>query len=156
MFSVGDTVCYPMNGVGQIECIEQKTVGGETNDYYRLRFESGRLTVLVPVSNAENMGLRGLSSTALCEKVTAFLREGKCSPESNNWNQRYRDNYDKLKSGDILTVADVVKALHKRETSKGLSAGERKMYLTAKQVLLSELSASAGISQDEFDSLLDM
>lgn len=155
MFFVGDTVCYPMNGVGLIEAIEQKTVSGETNDYYRLRFETGRLTVLVPVRNAENMGLRHLSSPDICEKVVSFLKEGTCSIESNNWNQRYRDNYEKLKSGDILIVADVVKSLHKREKSKGLSAGERKMYLTAKQVLMTELSTSTGRSQTEFISLLD-
>lgn len=155
MFSVGETVCYPMNGVGLIEAVEQKNVGGETNDYYRLRFETGRLTVLVPVNNADKMGLRHLSSPEKCEEVAIFLKEGICSTESNNWNQRYRDNYDKLKSGDILTVADVVKSLHKREIKKGLSAGERKMYLTAKQVLMTELTASTGRSQEEFISLLD-
>lgn len=155
MFSVGDIVCYPMNGVGCIEMIEQKTVGGETSEYYRLRFETGRLTVLVPVKNAENMGLRFLSTPEECEKVVAFLREGECSPESSNWNQRYRDNYDKLKSGDVFTVADVVKSLHKREKAKGLSAGERKMYLTAKQVLLTELAQSTGRSTEEFAGILD-
>lgn len=158
MFSVGDIVCYPMNGVGRIEIIERKTVGGETNEYYKLSFETGRLTrltVLVPVNNAENMGMRHLAPPEKCDEVVAFLREGECSPESNNWNQRYRDNYDKLKSGDILTVADVVKSLHKREKSKGLSAGERKMYLTAKQVLITELMTSTGRDSEEFMALLD-
>ena len=158
MFSVGDIVCYPMNGVGRIEVIEQKTVGGETNEYYKLSFEAGRLTrltVLVPVANAENMGLRHLSSLEKCDEVIAFLKEGECSPESSNWNQRYRDNYDKLKSGDILIVADVVKSLHKREKCKGHSAGERKMYLTAKHVLITELSTSTGRDPEEFASLLD-
>lgn len=155
MFSVGDIVCYPMNGVGRIEIIENNTVGGETNEYYRLRFETGRLTVLVPVKNADNVGLRHLSSPEMCEKVEQFLINGDCSPESSNWNQRYRDNYEKLKSGDILTVADVVKSLHKREKSKGLSAGERKMYLTAKQVLMTELTASTGRPIEEFMSALD-
>lgn len=155
MFSIGDIVCYPMNGVGCIETIEQKTVGGETNEYYRLRFETGRLTVLVPVNNAQNMGLRHLSSQEKCDEVVSFLKHGVCSPESNNWNQRYRDNYDKLKSGDILVVADVVKSLHKREKCKGLSAGERKMYLTAKQVLINELSSSTGRPSEDFICMLD-
>lgn len=144
-----------MNGVGCIEAIEQKTVGGETKEYYRLRFETGRLTVLVPVNNAENMGLRFLSSPEDCERVVEFLREGECSPESTNWNQRYRDNYDKLKTGEIFTVANVVKSLHKREKEKGLSAGERKMYLTAAQVLLTELALVTGRSPEEFSSMLD-
>lgn len=155
MFSVGDIVCYPMNGVGRIEEIEQKAVGGETNEYYRLRFETGRLTVLVPVKNAENMGLRCLSTPQQCEQIVAFLREGECSKESTNWNQRYRDNYDKLKSGNIFTVADVVKALHKRDKEKGLSAGERKMYLTAKQVLVTELAESTGRNAEDFISILE-
>ena len=155
MFSVGDTVCYPMNGVGCIEAVEQKTVGGETNDYYRLVFETGRLTVLVPVKNAENMGLRTLSSPEECAKVISFLKDGECSPESTNWNQRYRDNYEKLKTGDPLIVADVVKSLHKRERGKGLSAGERKMYLTARQVLVTELAMATGCSCETYLALLD-
>ena len=150
MFQIGDMVCYPMHGVGQIEDVQDQTVLGETAQYYLLRFVMGRMTAMVPVSSAEAVGLRKLVCQADCEQVIAFLTEDGCSDESENWNQRYRDNLNKLRVGDIFGVADVVKCLIHRDREKGLSAGERKMYLTARQVLLAELSASSGKEESEF------
>lgn len=150
MFQIGDLVCYPMHGVGAVEAIEEQTILGETAQYYRLRFMIGRMTAMVPVKTAKNVGLRALADADTCEKVVDFLRTGDCSLESDNWNQRYRDNMEKLKMGDILTVADVVKCLMLRDNARGLSAGERKMYLTARQVLVAELVASTGRDESEF------
>ncbi|MEA4870025.1 RNA polymerase-binding transcription factor CarD [bioreactor metagenome] len=150
MFQIGDMVCYPMHGVGQIESVQDQTVLGETTQYYLLRFVMGRMTAMVPVASAEAVGLRRLVCPADCEQVIAFLTEDGCSNESDNWNQRYRDNLNKLRVGDIFGVADVVKCLIHRDREKGLSAGERKMYLTARQVLLAELSASSGKEESEF------
>ena len=150
MFQIGDMVCYPMHGVGQIESVQDQTVLGETAQYYLLRFVMGRMTAMVPVASAESVALRRLVCPADCEQVIAFLTEDGCSDESENWNQRYRDNLNKLRVGDIYGVADVVKCLIHRDREKGLSAGERKMYLTARQVLLAELSASSGKEESEF------
>jgi CarD family transcriptional regulator len=150
VFQIGDMVCYPMHGVGQIESVQDQTVLGETAQYYLLRFVMGRMTAMVPVTSAESVGLRRLVCPADCEQVIAFLTEDGCSDESENWNQRYRDNLNKLRVGDIFGVADVVKCLIHRDREKGLSAGERKMYLTARQVLLAELSASSGKEESEF------
>ena len=150
MFQIGDMVCYPMHGVGVVESIEEQSVLGETAKYYMLRFVMGRMSAMVPVESAEAVGLRKLVCAGECEKVVAFLAEEGCSDESENWNQRYRDNLNKLRVGDIFGVADVVKCLIRRDREKGLSAGERKMYLTARQVLVAELSASSGKEESEF------
>ena len=149
MFCVGDLVCYPMHGVGVIEAIQEQQVLGETAPYYVLRFVTGKMTAMVPVKNAEAVGLRELSDAARCERVIDYLNCEDCKSESDNWNQRYRDNLDKLRGGDIFSVADVVKCLMRREKEKGLSAGERKMLSTARQVLLAELIAASGKQESE-------
>lgn len=150
MFQIGDLVCYPMHGVGVVEAIEEQTILDETAQYYRLRFTIGRMTAMVPVKRAEEVGLRALADEKTCEKVIGFLRDGDCSEESDNWNQRYRDNLDKLRGGDIMVVADVVKCLMRRDRDRGLSAGERKMYLTARQVLVAELAAATAKDESNF------
>lgn len=143
VFEVGDQVCYPMHGVGVIEAIEERTVLGVTASYYVLRFLIGKMTALVPVESAERVGLRYVVSAEECERVLRFLQEESC-PENENWNKRYRENYEKLRGGDIYDVADVVKCLCKRDAERGLSARERKMLSGARQVLLAELAAASG------------
>lgn len=150
MFQVGDLVCYPMHGVGVVEAIEEQTILDETAQYYRLRFSIGRMTAMVPVMRAAEVGLRALADEQTCEKVVGFLQNGECSVESDNWNQRYRDNLEKLRGGDIMVVADVVKCLMRRDRERGLSAGERKMYLTARQVLVAELAAATETDESNF------
>ena len=149
MFAVGDKVCYPMHGVGLIEAIEERTVLGETQAYYVLRFVSGRMTAMVPVATAAAVGLRPVMAAEECEAVTEFLQNAPAIA-NENWNQRYRDNFAKLRGGNVYDVADVVKCLNKRDAEKGLSAGERKMLLTARQVLLAELSTASGRDVSEF------
>lgn len=153
MFQVGDKVCYPMHGVGIVEDIQEQEVLGEKAQYYMLRFVLGKMTAMVPVTSAENVGLRPVASAEECEKVEAYLLEENV-PESDNWNQRYRDNLEKLRQGDIYGVADVVKSLLYRDREKGLSAGERKMFLTAKQVLLAELTAASDKGEEAFKSII--
>ncbi len=150
MFQVGDLVCYPMHGVGVVEAIEEQTILGETTQYYRLRFTIGRMTAMVPVNRAADVGLRALADEKTCEQVVGFLQNEDCSEESDNWNQRYRDNLDKLRGGNIMVVADVVKCLMRRDKERGLSAGERKMYLTARQVLVAELAAATATDESNF------
>ena len=149
MFAIGELVCYPMHGVGSVEAIEEQTVLGETSQYYRLRFFTGRMTAMVPVATVERVGLRRLAEPDVCETVIRSLAEEPSVQESDNWNQRYRDNLERLHVGKVQDVANVVKCLVKRDREKGLSAGERKMYLTARQVLLGELSVATGRTEEE-------
>ncbi|MDL2217988.1 CarD family transcriptional regulator [Christensenellaceae bacterium OttesenSCG-928-M15] len=153
MFEIGDQVCYPMHGVGIVEEVKEQEVLGEKALYYMLRFVLGRMTAMVPVTSAENVGLRPVISADECNKVRAYMLED-TEPESDNWNQRYRENLEKLRQGDIYGVADVVKCLIKRDQEKGLSAGERKMFLTAKQVLLAELVAASGKEEEDFKKII--
>lgn len=153
MFQVGDQICYPMHGVGIVEAVEEQEVLGEVKSYYMLRFALGRMTAMVPVESAQNVGLRAVISPDECEKVQSYMLEA-ANIESDNWNQRYRDNLDKLRQGEIYGVADVVKCLIKRDREKGLSAGERKMFLTAKQVLLAELVAASGKEEEELKTII--
>ncbi|MCL2672011.1 MAG: CarD family transcriptional regulator [Clostridiales bacterium] len=141
MFMPGDLLCYPMHGVGMLERVEEQTILGESARYYVLRFLTGKMTAMVPVSSAEKVGLRPLADAETCRTIISFLRSECMEADIGNWNQRYRDNMDKLKSGDIYIVAGVVKSMLRRELDKGLSTGERKMFLTARQILLSEISA---------------
>lgn len=143
MFNIGDKVCYPMHGVGIVESIEERTVLGETAKYYILRFLSGKMTAMVPVGHAENVGLRMVIGEAECTKVIEYLQSTPL-PESDNWNQRYRDNMEKLRLGNIYGIADVVKCLARRNSEKGLSSGERKMLILARQVLVTELLEAGG------------
>ena len=154
MFQIGDLVCYPMHGVGVVESIEEQSVLGETAQYYQLRFVMGKMTAMVPVKNAEAVGLRPLTDASVCAEVVEYLKEDGCLTESDNWNQRYRDNLDKLRQGDVFDVAAVVKCLIRRDKERGLSAGERKMYLTARQVLVAELAAATGKEESVFLDLV--
>ena len=155
MFTVGDTVSYPMHGVGVVEAIERHTVLGECAEYYMLRFVIGRITAMVPVKSAESVGLRPIISPAECADVMAFVAED-CEADSDNWNQRYRENMDKLKSGDIFETADVVRALSRRDRDRGLSAGEKKMLANSRTVLLTELAAVTGRTAEDLAAELKL
>ncbi|MBO6060731.1 MAG: CarD family transcriptional regulator [Clostridia bacterium] len=139
MFSVGDIICYPMHGVGTIEGIVSQTVLGVTADYYSLRFNNGKMTALIPVASAEKVGLRCLIDEDECRKVLSYM-EQPGERGSDNWNQRYRENMDKMRTGSIYDVADVIKCLKLRDSEKGLSAGERKMLSTAKLIVTGEIA----------------
>ena len=154
MFSVGDIVCYPMHGVGTIQSIEEKTILGDSASYYIIRFVSNNMTAMVPVNNVEQVGLRNVIDADECDKVFKYL-DGEATDESDNWNQRYRDNMDKLKRGSIYEIADVVKSLKKRETEKGLSSVERKMFISAKNVLITELSYASGKTVSDIEMCFD-
>lgn len=154
MFKIGDKVVYPMHGAGVIEAIEEKEVLGEKRQYYILRLPVGDMKVMIPISNGEGVGLREVIDRDGVQKVLHVLRE-QCSAMSPNWNRRYRANLEKIKSGNVYEVAEVVRNLIKRDREKGLSSGERKMLENARQILISELVLATELEEDKAQSMLD-
>ena len=154
MFSVGEKIVYPVHGAGVIESIENREILGEVRSYYVLRITSGDLQVLVPVDTAEKVGMRTVSDAERLQQARRVL-EGPASPWEENWNRRYRLNMDKIKSGDICELAEVVRNLTLRDNAKGLSAGEKKMLDNARRILLSELILADGITPEEASARLN-
>ena len=153
MFNVGDKIVYPMHGAGTIDAIEEKDILGEKQAYYIIKMP-GEVKVMVPTSKAEEIGVRNIINKESAGKVFEILEENE-TEMSNNWNKRYRDNMEKMKSGDIYEVADVVGNLAFKQKEKGLSTGEKKMLNNAKQILVSELVLAEHASQDEVEKLID-
>jgi len=158
MFSLGDKVVYPMHGAGVIETVEKKEILGEVKNYYVLKMPIGEMKLMIPVDNVNNIGLRRIIDDVLVGKVYDVLRQGAVLNESN-WNKRYRDNMSKMKTGDIFEVAQVVRDLTYRDREKGLSTGEKKMLVSAKQMLVSEIALSTNNDgksvQDYVDNIIN-
>lgn len=154
MFKIGDKVVYPMHGAGVIEAIEEKEVLGEIRQYYILRLPIGDMKVMIPISSCGDVGLREIIGREEVQTVLRILR-GQTSVMSANWNRRYRANLEKIKSGDVFEVAEVVRNLLSRDKEKGLSSGERKMLENARQILISELVLAAELEEEKARSLIE-
>ena len=154
MFNVGDRIVYPMHGAGVIEGIEQKNLSGVPEDYYIIKLTSGEMKVMIPVCNKDLVGLREVISREEVAKVLEVLRN-KGQEMSANWNRRYRTNLEKIKTGSIYDVAEVVSGLTMRDKEKGLSTGERKMLENAKQILLSELALAQNMDEDQVEMMIE-
>lgn len=154
MFKVGDKVVYPMHGAGTIEAIEEREVLGETARYYIMQLPFGDMKVMIPLDNVEEIGLRSVIGEDEVEKVFEVLG-GDRSKMSQNWNRRYRANMEKIKTGDIFEVAEVVRNLAIRDREKGLSTGERKMLDNSRQILISELALAQGCSIEEVEKQIE-
>jgi CarD family transcriptional regulator len=153
-FKVGDTVVYPHHGAALIEKIENRVVAGEKKDYLVLKITQGDLTVMVPADNAEIVGVRDVVGRDGLEKVFDVLRAPH-TEEPTNWSRRYKANLEKLASGDVNKVAEVVRDLWRRDRERGLSAGEKRMLAKARQILVSELALAENTNEDKAETLLD-
>ncbi len=153
MFSVGDKIVYPMHGAGVIDSIEEKDILGEKQSYYILKMP-GEVKVMVPIAKAEEIGVRNIIDKESAAKVIDILEQDETEMEKN-WNKRYRNNMEKMKSGNIYEVADVVRNLTFKQKEKGLSTGEKKMLNNAKQILVSELVLAEHASQDEVEQMVE-
>ncbi len=154
MFNVGDRVVYPMHGAGVIEAIEEKEILGAIKKYYVMKLPLGEMKVLIPTDSISQVGLREVIEENEVPRVFVVL-QGEQPEMSTNWNRRYRNHLEKIKSGNIFEVAEVVRNLMLRDREKGLSTGEGKMLDTARQILVSELILVQGIEQKEIISTLD-
>ncbi|MBE3599064.1 MAG: CarD family transcriptional regulator [Limnochordaceae bacterium] len=149
-FKVGDKVVYPMHGAGIIEAIEEREVLGQRQQYYIMKLPMGDMQVMIPLRSVEEVGLREVISPEEVNRVFDVL-QGERTKMSQNWNRRYRANLEKIKSGDIFEVAEVVRNLALRDKEKGLSTGERRMLDSARQILISELVLAQGLPAGEVE-----
>lgn len=153
MFKIGDYIAHPMHGAGVIESIVTKKINSTERDYYVLKLPVGDMIVMVPVIGCEDIGVRSIISRGEAEKVFDAFKELEISM-TQNWNKRYRENMDKIKSGNLIDVAAVVKGLMRRDGERGLSTGERKMLHSAKQILISELVIATDSDYDKVEKRL--
>ena len=153
-FSVGDTVVYPHHGAALIESIEMRQIGGEERKYLVLRVAQGDLTVRVPADNVDLVGVRDVVNQEGLDRVFEVLRQP-YTEEPTNWSRRYKANLEKLASGDVIKVAEVVRDLWRRDQDRGLSAGEKRMLAKARQILVSELALAEHKDEDEAETILD-
>jgi CarD family transcriptional regulator len=153
-FAVGDKVVYPHHGAAIIEGREKRVFDGKKTDYFVLRITYGDLKVSIPVDKAEEIGLRDVINDEEVEEVFAVLRK-KEARMPTNWSRRFKNHVEKLKSGDIYQVAEVVRNLSLREADKGLSAGEKRMLARARQILVSELTFALNVEEEAAESRLD-
>ena len=153
-FKVGDTVVYPHHGAARIEAIETRTIKGEDRIYLVLRVDKGDLTVRVPAANAEDVGVRDVVGQEGLDKVFEVLR-APFTEEPTNWSRRYKANLEKLASGDVIKVSEVVRDLWRRDQDRGLSAGEKRMLAKARQILVSELALAEKTDEERAGVVLD-
>lgn len=140
-----------MHGAGVIDSIVRKKVNGVVREYYTLKLPAGSMMVLIPTDHTEEIGVRPVVDPAGADAVLAAMR-GIEADMTSNWSRRYRENMLRLKSGDLLEVARVVKGLMRRDEERGLSTGERKMLHCARQILISELVLAQNVSYEDMES----
>ena len=153
MFKVGDNIVYPMHGVGRIESIEKKIVLGKRGEYYIITILSSGMKVMIPVKNAEQIGIRGIIPKRDVKKVVFILVKDEIS-SVDDWKERYQNNMDKVKSGSIYEVSEVARDLYRRGREKELSIMERKLYENAYQLVTHEIALSKNIDIEEAGNLV--
>ncbi len=154
MFNIGDKVVYPMHGAGIIEGIEEREISGEKFNYYVIKLPMGEMKAMIPMHKVNEVGLRQIIDEQEILKVFDVLKH-ETSNMPMNWNHRYRINLEKIKSGSIFEVAEVVRNLASRDRQKGLSTGEKKMLENARRILLSELVLAKNVAENQMEEILD-
>jgi CarD family transcriptional regulator len=153
-FELGDNVVYPHHGAGKVQAKEIKEVFGQRREYLTIKILHNDMTVMVPTENAALAGLRRVIDEETVQKVLDVLRDD-VSDMPKNWNRRFKHNRDKIKTGDIYELSEVVRNLALRESEKGLSSGEKQMYTRAKKILASELMYALDKNESEAEAYLD-
>jgi CarD family transcriptional regulator len=154
-YKIGDKVVYPHHGAGQILDITQQQCDGELKDFLTIQINHNCMTVMVPVDAAERAGVRQVIPESFVQEVLAVLRDD-ATNMPKNWNRRFKHNREKIKTGDVFEVADVVRNLALREAERGLSTGEKQMFGRVKKILASELQYAKEIPEEEALSYLEM
>lgn len=150
LYSVGDCVAHPLHGAGVIDRIESKKIGDKVREYYVVKMPVGGMIVMIPTETSGNIGVRPIVDSEQAEDILMSIGDLEVNM-TQNWNRRYRENMLRIKSGDLMEVATVIKGLLDRESNKGLSTGERKMLMSAKQIFISEIVLSQRSSYEEVE-----
>mgnify|MGYP002654768689 FL=1 len=153
-FEVGETVVYPHHGAAEIIEVSENTIRGETQTYLRLKVAQGDLIIQVPAANVEMVGVRDVIDKKGVKQVFDVLR-AEFVEEPTNWSRRYKANLEKLASGDVVKVSEVVRDLWRRDQDRGLSAGEKRMLAKARQILISELALARKVDEEKASAELD-
>lgn len=159
-FKVGDNAVYPGHGVGKIKAIESKEILGSNHTFYSIEILETGMKIMVPTNNAQSVGLRPIISDQEADKVLGILRETNVKIDNQTWNRRYREYMEKIKTGSVYEIAEVLRDLFLLKVDKELSFGERKMLDTARGLLLRELSLAKGQealeSQEEVKAIFNL
>ncbi|MCU0579471.1 MAG: CarD family transcriptional regulator [Desulfobacterota bacterium] len=151
MFKVGDLAVYPAHGVGRIESIEAKVLYGQDQHFYIMRILENNMIIMIPTQNAEHVGLREIVREEEVPKIFKILKEKNIEFDNQTWNRRYREYMEKIKTGSVYEVAQVLRDLFLLKLDKELSFGERKMLDTAKNLLVKEISIAKKIQEDKVE-----
>ena len=154
MFQIGDKVVHPMHGGGVVDSIVQRKVDGVVREYFVLKLPNRSMVVMIPTENYEEIGVRPVVAAEHADRVLAAIPTIEVQMTAN-WNHRYRENMERLKSGDLFEVARVIKGLSLRDARRGLSTGERKMLHSARQILISEIVLAKSVSYEAAEADLD-
>lgn len=155
VFSTGDMAVYPAHGVGRIQAIETQTVGGVDQSFYVMKILNNDMTIMIPTTNSDSVGLRAIISREEADKVIEILKDRDIKISSQTWNRRYRDYMEKIKTGSVYEVAVVLRDLFILRVDKELSYGERKMMDTAKSLLVKELSLAQEIEEEKIERQIE-
>ncbi len=140
MFKVGDLAVYPAHGVGCIESIETREISGEKKDFYIMKILDNNMIIMIPIDNVTSVGLRDIIDEKEVSRVYEIMKQRDMPADNQTWNRRYREYMEKIKTGSVYEVAEVLRDLYLLKVDKDLSFGERKMLDTAQSLLLKELS----------------
>jgi len=154
MFKVGDIVVYPAHGVAEVESVEDREISGSTMSFIILKILDTQMTVMVPVANVKNVGIRELIRTKGIDQVMDILKQRSVQVDNQTWNRRYREYMEKIKSGSAFEIAEVLRDLNILKRGKELSFGERKMYDTAKNLLVNEISISKKLDRKDAEMMI--
>lgn len=150
-FKVGDKAVYPGQGVGEVLGIEHKEVAGQRQSFYVLRILENGMKIMIPINKVGSVGLREIIDDEAVKKVYKILRQDEVSVDATTWNRRYREYMEKIKTGSVFEIAEVLRDLYRLRSDKELSFGERKMLDTARSLLIKELSLAKNCDEDQIE-----
>jgi CarD family transcriptional regulator len=154
-FQIGDKAVYPVHGVAEVVSLEKRDIGGSSTSVYILKILETGLKIMVPVNNAGTVGLRELINGKQVKEVYAILKSRDVPRDTQTWNRRYREYMEKIKTGSVFEIAEVMRDLSVLRMSKDLSFGERRMLDTARSLLIRELALAKGVTEDKVGAEVD-